>query len=105
MLFFLLLNTSDFDYMQPLCLSLYGDEPQVTFYSIFDHQRKFFQYIRIGEHFFRIIFCFLIPVSVVLLIMRAEKIHTDEISNRSTSSEFNYQDSSKDVIRGLYFKY
>lgn len=61
-----------------MCLSLYGDDKDITFYEYFEQEIRFFGLVRNGEHLFKVLFSYILPISVVLLILRAEKKRAEE---------------------------
>ena len=107
-LFFYFLN-QNYEKQNPqdkICLSLYGPEKEMIFYEYFDNEIEFFKIVEIGEYFFRIVFCFAIPIFVVFVILKSEYDFIKEASLASSSNCSNgKKNDSHNFIRGLNFQY
>ena len=104
--YFLNQNYDSENYEDKVCLSLYGPEKEIVFYEYFDKEIQFFKMVEIGEYFFRIIFCFAVPIFVVFVILKSEYNYIKEISLASSSNNsINKKNNSDNYIRGLNFQY
>jgi len=61
--------------------------------------------VKIGEYFFRIVFCYLIPILVVISILNSEKAYAEEINYKSQSIKSDIKQTNSDIIKGLKFDY
>lgn len=103
--FFVLLNSSH-DENNHICLSLYGKEKEIVFYDFFDKETNFFVLIEIVEYFFRVVFCYFVPIVMILFIVKAEFDFVKDASLMSMSSDSGARDDiGDDFIPGLKFNY
>jgi hypothetical protein len=102
--FYSLLNKNAYN-NDNVCLSLYGPEKEMIFYDYFDQELEFFKTVELGEYFFRIVFCFAIPIFVVFIILKSEYNYIKEICSHSSSNNSKNKNNSDDFVQGLNFKY
>lgn len=104
-LFFVLLN-NDYGENNRICLSLYGKEKEIVFYDFFDKETSFFILVEIAEYFFRVVFCYFVPIIMILFIVKAEFDYVKDASLMSLTSDSVVKDDlGDDFIPGLKFNY
>ena len=104
-LFFVLLNNG-YDENNRVCLSLYGKEKEIVFYDFFNEETNFFILIEIAEYFFRVVFCYFVPIIMILYIVKAEFDYVKDASLMSLKSDsIGKDDIGEDFIPGLKFSY
>ena len=85
------------------CLFLYGQENDISYYSPFEADITYFNYINLIERFFRSIFCYLIPIFMVSLLITQELKYIKE-SSENVTPELSLENDNN-IVQGLNFNY
>lgn len=92
---------------QPETLQLFNKDSEIVFSSYFDREKEFFSLFEICEYFFRVVFCFIVPIYIVLLIVKKEVKYFKEqqLLQESNQGMTKQEEVKAERIKGIDLRY
>lgn len=88
-------------------LKIFGQDPELVFSSRFNAEKDLFNKVEYCEYFFKMLFCYVCPIAMVLTILKKEFKYATEQSMIAQTSDWDHAPREKgvrgDQIRGLNF--
>lgn len=82
-------------------------DPDLVFSSLFLNEKNLFNKVESCEYFFKMLFCYVIPIYTVLMIIKKEYKYAKEQHRIAQTSDFTAKEknSKGEQIKGLHFQY
>ena len=82
-------------------------DSDLVYSEIFNNEKDLFNKVEYCEYFFKMIFCYVIPIYTVLMIIKKEFKYASEQHLMAQTSDFitKEKNSKGEQIKGLHFQY